>query len=60
MEDHEPEWEDDDDEDYFERAQEQRDEERALLAATCKCGAWRFSLDKTQVLHMADCCCGAE
>jgi hypothetical protein len=51
---------DDEDDDYFERAQEQRDEDRAFLAATCKCGAWSFSADKTQVIHSADCCCGAE
>lgn len=34
-------------------------EERCELAATCKCGAWIFNKNG-DVVHVADCCCGAE
>lgn len=44
------------DEDYY---IEQRENELAERAAMCKCGAWQFAKDGT-VIHVADCCCGAE
>jgi uncharacterized Zn finger protein (UPF0148 family) len=48
-----------DSEDYRERELEQRENELAERAATCKCGAWQFAKDGS-VIHVADCCCGAE
>jgi hypothetical protein len=54
---------DDDDyedaEDYRDRMEEQRFEELAERAALCKCGAWQFAKNG-EVVHVADCCCGAE
>lgn len=49
----------DDSEDYYERWEEQRAEELAERAASCKCGAWQFAKDGA-VVHVSDCCCGAE
>lgn len=39
---------------------ERREIERAEIAYNCSCGAWVFSTDRTKVLHVADCICGAE
>ena len=55
----EDEYEREDEEDYRERMEEQRLEELAERAALCKCGAWQFAKDGS-VVHVADCCCGAE
>lgn len=52
-------YDDVDIEDERERYLEQREEEMAMLAASCKCGAWQFAKDG-RVIHVADCCCGAE
>lgn len=52
-------YDDVDVEDERERYLEQREEELAYLAASCKCGAWQFS-SNGQVIHVADCYCGAE
>lgn len=49
-----------DDEDYYERLEEDKELELAERAFNCRCGAWRFNSDKTKVLHLADCICGAE
>lgn len=38
--------------------EERREREEAELALNCKCGAWQFS--NGGVIHVADCCCGAE
>lgn len=39
---------------------ERRENERYERALNCSCGAWCLSQDKTRVLHVADCVCGAE
>lgn len=44
------------DEDFYEKQRERELEERA---ACCTCGAWQMT-DNGQVIHVADCCCGAE
>ncbi len=49
----------DDDEDYYDDWQERHEEELAERAASCKCGAWQIAKDGS-VVHVADCCCGAE
>jgi hypothetical protein len=51
--------EDNDEDDWREEMEERREEELAERAATCKCGAWQFAKDGS-VIHVADCCCGAE
>ena len=44
------------DEDFYHEQHESRME---LRAASCECGAWQMT--KTgEVVHVADCCCGAE
>lgn len=54
------EWEDDyDEDDWREEMEERKAEELAERAANCKCGAWQFAKDGS-VVHVADCCCGAE
>lgn len=55
----EDEYEREDEDDYRERMEEQRLEELAERASFCKCGAWQFAKDGS-VIHVADCCCGAE
>lgn len=55
----EDEYEREDEDDYRERMEEQRLEELAERASFCKCGAWQFAKDGS-VVHVADCCCGAE
>jgi uncharacterized Zn finger protein (UPF0148 family) len=44
------------DEDFY---QEQREMELGQRAANCKCGAWQMAKNG-EVIHVADCCCGAE
>lgn len=55
-------WDDDDyefdEEDWREEQEERRQEELAMRAAMCTCGAWQMG--KSGVVHVADCCCGAE
>lgn len=46
-------------EDFEEDRAEREYEKQAEVAATCKCGAWQFN-KKGDVIHVADCCCGAE
>ncbi len=41
--------------DDWEDEQIERDLQRA---GDCKCGAWQFSSGK--IIHVADCCCGAD
>lgn len=48
-----------DTEDFYERQMEQKQEELAIRALSCKCGAWQLTKDNS-VIHIADCCCGAE
>jgi hypothetical protein len=48
--------EDDDEDDILER----RENESFERALSCSCGAWILSQDKTNVLHVADCICGAD
>lgn len=48
-------YDDGKDQDFYE---EQRERELERKASFCECGAWQFS--KTGVIHVADCCCGAE
>lgn len=48
---------DEQDEDDIE---EERQNDLACRAYSCTCGAWTFNKDKTKVLHVADCICGAE
>ena len=52
------EFEDDDgrDEDFY---QEQRERELEERASNCSCGAWQMAKNG-EVIHVADCCCGAE
>lgn len=54
-------WEDDDydEDDWREEQEERRLEELAERAATCRCGAWQFAKNG-EVVHVADCYCGAE
>jgi hypothetical protein len=40
--------------------EERRENERFERSLNCECGAWVMSQDKTKVLHVADCICGAE
>jgi hypothetical protein len=49
-------WDDEDEDDLIDR----RENELAERAWSCTCGAWTFNTDKTKVLHVADCICGAE
>lgn len=51
-------WDDDDgrDDDFY---QEQRERELEERAANCDCGAWQMTKNG-EVIHVADCCCGAE
>jgi hypothetical protein len=51
--------EDDEDDEWEEYEKEWREEQRAEYASTCRCGAWQFD-SKGNVVHVADCCCGAE
>ena len=44
------------DEDFY---IEQRERELEERAGNCTCGAWQMT-DKGEVIHVADCCCGAE
>lgn len=44
------------DEDFY---QEQRERELEERAANCECGAWQMAKNG-EVIHVADCCCGAE
>ena len=44
------------DEDFY---QEQRERELEERAANCECGAWQMTKNG-DVIHVADCCCGAE
>ena len=44
------------DEDFY---TEQRERELEERAANCTCGAWQMT-SKGEVIHVADCCCGAE
>jgi hypothetical protein len=48
-----------DEDDYYERQQEEKENELAERATSCDCGAWQFANDGS-VIHVADCCCGAE
>lgn len=48
--------EEEDEDDILER----RENESFERALNCDCGAWVLSQDKTKVLHVADCICGAE
>jgi hypothetical protein len=48
-----------DEDDWREEMEERRQEELAERAALCKCGAWQFAKNGS-VVHVADCCCGAE
>jgi uncharacterized Zn finger protein (UPF0148 family) len=52
-------YEDFDEDDWREEMEERRQEELAERAALCKCGAWQFAKNGS-VVHVADCCCGAE
>lgn len=53
-------WEKEFDEDMWREEREEKEyEEMAERAANCKCGAWQFAKDGS-VIHVADCCCGAE
>jgi hypothetical protein len=45
----------DDEIDYEER----EENERLEIAANCTCGAWQIC-ENGDVIHTADCCCGAE
>lgn len=49
----------DDGRDWEEEEREREYEELAERASSCKCGAWQFN-KKGDVVHIADCCCGAE
>jgi len=44
------------DDDFY---QEQRERELEERAANCECGAWQMAKNG-EVIHVADCCCGAE
>lgn len=44
------------DDDFYE---EQREQELMERGANCTCGAWQLNKSGTQVVHVADCCCGA-
>ena len=46
----------DDREDYLDKEAERL----AEIANNCTCGAWQFNEKRTEVFHVADCCCGAE
>lgn len=52
-------YDDFDEDDWREEMEERRQEELAERAAMCKCGAWQFAKDGS-VVHVSDCCCGAE
>lgn len=49
-------WDDGRDDDFY---QEQRERELEERAANCSCGAWQMTKNG-EVIHVADCCCGAE
>lgn len=53
--DYDEDYDAEDDDDAEERAYE----EDAERASNCKCGAWQFD-KKGNVIHVADCCCGAD
>jgi hypothetical protein len=57
----EEEDDDDDDDDGRDEEfyQEQRERELEERAGNCSCGAWQITKSGT-VIHVADCCCGAE
>lgn len=38
---------------------EQRERKEEEIAGNCKCGAWQFTPNRN-IIHVADCCCGAE
>lgn len=46
------------DEDDSEDLQEQWEEERFDRLSQCTCGAWQVV--NWELIHVADCCCGAE
>lgn len=46
------------DEEWQEFLEESEKEELNELAANCKCGAWQFK--NGNVIHVADCVCGAQ
>ena len=46
------------DEEEYEAIEEAEEERLMDIAMRCTCGAWRNINGK--VLHLADCCCGAE
>lgn len=48
----------DDDEDDGEDCQERWEEERFERLSQCTCGAWQVV--NWELIHVADCCCGAE
>ena len=52
-------WDDDDSmEDDSEDCYERYMEERLYRLSTCTCGAWQVV--NWELVHLADCCCGAE
>jgi hypothetical protein len=44
---------------FYEDLEDREFEERILMAANCKCGAWAIS-KSGEIFHVADCVCGAE
>jgi hypothetical protein len=44
---------------WLEDEKEREEEELVERAATCRCGAW-IKTDGGRVIHVSDCCCGAE
>ena len=50
-------YDEDDDRDDWEEKEAER---LAEIADKCTCGAWQFNEQRTEVFHVADCCCGAE
>jgi len=59
--DQDDDWDDDYDDDYwddYDDWEERREEELQERAAYCTCGAWQNT--PSGVVHVADCCCGAE
>jgi hypothetical protein len=55
LEDDEPEFNDHSEDDEMDELME-----KASLAFSCKCGAYQFNSDRTKVIHIADCICGAD
>lgn len=49
--------------DFIDDEEDREDEKQNELAErafACTCGAWTFNKERTKVLHVADCICGAE